>query len=224
MIKFLETVLPTFVAGRRKMDDAFDRAIKTFDEMQQKFDELELKSKFSPLAEHAEQLISGVKGMVNDIKDSLTDFKVIVPFDAETETVNYSIEDGNLCVKTETVDKDAPSQRTSSLRVPIPDTCDVSAIKDVIDSKDGTIKIIIPKYNTAKDVARDVRQAAQESLETAWEQLKKAADEFASLRKAEGAAEEAPKSQKPRKPKCKGKGPKRTFVRGSNGRFKKETD
>ena len=220
MAGIFNSALQTLIESNRRMNKAFDLAQKSFDSLQKSFDDMRLKERLQPVTERTERFVTKFKDTVSDIKDSLSDFKLTVPFDVKTMSWEYGVENGCLSVTLWTTDENSASQSTSSHRVLLPDTCDVTSIRSSLDEKNGVLNIVVPKVNAAKEIARDAKAAAQDGLEYAWEQLKKAADEFADMMNREDVKGHCTDTEAKRDKACNVKHvQKRKFSRDSNGRF-----
>ena len=220
MTGIFNSALQTFIESNRRMNKAFDLAQKSFDSLQKSLDDMRLRERLQPVTERAERFVTKFKDTVSDIKDSLSDFNLTVPFDTETMTWDYEVEDGYLSVTVWTTDENSDSQSSSSYRVLLPDTCDVSLIRGVVNEKDGVLNIIVPKVNAAKEITRDAKAAAQDGFEYAWGQLKKAAEEFSEMMNREDIKTACADTEAKRgKTRTAQQGHKRKFSRDSNGRF-----
>jgi hypothetical protein len=110
-----------------------------------------LISKRDSLLERSNSLLKDFGELLKQIKDSLTDFSVTVPFDEEDgETIEYSIDGNKLTVEVKF--EDETSSKCNKTTVMIPENCDVSKVKKTINKVAKTATISIPKkVNEAKE-------------------------------------------------------------------------
>lgn len=95
---------------------------------------------------------------VKQVRESVCDFKVTVPFDPNTEEYSYNIDGEKLFI--EVTFNSETTSRCSKTTVVIPEHCDVSRIQTEVNKVKKTLTITIPKFpiNTT-DEDKDVSSA-----------------------------------------------------------------
>ena len=96
------------------------------------------------LIKNGNSLFKDLGDLFKQVKDSLTDFSVTVPFDeASGEKYSYDIIDGNIIIEV-TFDDEA-SSRSNTTTVAIPENCDLNKVSVSKDTKTKSLTITIPK-------------------------------------------------------------------------------
>lgn len=94
---------------------------------------------------------------VKQVRESVCDFKVTVPFDPNTEEYSYNINGEKLTI--EVTFNSETTTRCSKTTVVIPDHCDVSRIQTEVNKVKKTLTITIPKFPINTDEDKDVSSA-----------------------------------------------------------------
>lgn len=181
-----------------------------------------LKERRDALMKKSNELLKDFNELMKQVKDSLTDFTVTVPFDESIgEKLSYGIEDNKL--KVEVTYEDETSSRSNKTVVLIPKNCDLEKISYKTNSTLKTATITIPKVvivdapkeeatPTEKPKKKTVRKKPIPKAEINTEAEEKAADEPMThissklVQKIQQNAEKA-----------------RMLHRGANGRFVRRT-
>jgi hypothetical protein len=96
------------------------------------------------LMEKSNSIMKDLGDFFKQVKDSMTDFSVTVPFDeASGEKFSYSIDGDTLTV--EVTFSDESQSRSNKTEVLIPENCDVSRISHVVNNVTKSLIISIPK-------------------------------------------------------------------------------
>lgn len=192
----------------RLIDNGQRQALSFLDEAQRAFDNFDFDATMNSLMETGRTAFDGFGDFIKTVKDTVSDFKVIIPFNEKTEKFDIKIEDGVITVK---VNGKNTKRKTTAT---IPSNCIVDDIKHFIDHKRGNLVVVIPK-NVSDDenlkkfkdtVAGKVNDAAS------WlkDALKERADEVAATTKAPTTKPKAARKTNKVKPKV---------VRDAKGRF-----
>ena len=133
------------------IDRAANSAKNLVNDLSDSLESFDFDSQLQQLAERRDALIEKGNSLIKDlgelfkqVKESMTDFSVTVPFDGESgETFSYEVKDGMLIVKVEF--KDETTERSSSTSALIPDNCDVEKLTHSVDKATKSLTITIPK-------------------------------------------------------------------------------
>lgn len=192
----------------RLIDNGERQALSLLSEAQRAIDNFDFDATVDSIVEGSKNAFAGFNDIMKNIKDTISDLKVIVPFNEKKEKYEYSVEDGTLKV---TVRGKNSVRETSTT---IPSNCIIDKLTVFVDKKNGNLIITIPK-NLAEDenIKKFKDTVASKANGTAnWikDALKERAESVA-------ASTSAPTS----KPKSKHKANvKPRIVRGSDGKFK----
>lgn len=179
-----------------------------------------LKERRKAIVEKSNELFKDFTELLKQVKDSLTDFSVTVPFDESLgEKLSYEIVGNKLVV--EVTYSDETTDRSNKTSVVIPNNCDLEKISHTVNTALKTATITIPKVaiEPLKEEAaptekpkKAVRKKAVKKAEPNTEAEEKAADEPMThissklVQKIQQNAEKA-----------------RMLHRGANGRFVRRT-
>ena len=163
---FLSAIDRAAIGAKNLVNDLSD-SLESFD-----FD-----SQLQRLTERRDALIEKGNGLIKDlgdllkqVKESMTDFSVTVPFDGESgETFEYKINENQLTV--EVTFNDETSSRCSKTTVIIPDNCDVNKLTHKVDKATKSLTITIPKV-----VEKPKKETKAEKPKTGKKAGKKSAD------------------------------------------------
>ena len=192
----------------RIIDNGGRQALSLFDEAQRAFDNFDFDATVDSLLEKGNTLYGNFNDLMKNIKDTVSDFKVIVPFNEKKEKFSYDVKDNVLTV---TVTGKGTKRET---KVTVPSNCIVDELSHSINQKRRELIVTIPK-DVSKDenLLRIKENAVGKAKETVgW--LKSALQERAE---AVAKSTSAPTS-KPRAKKSVGN-VKPKIVRDANGRF-----
>ena len=198
------------------IDNGAANAMTLLDTINKTVDSIDWDAQFSSLNEMKESLLKKGEELIGDfnelmkqVKDTISDFKVIVPFNESIgEKFDCKVE-GNMLV-VEVTFKDETSERSNKTKVMIPENCDIEKLDKSYDSLKKTMTIIIPKKIIdptdvkeekvgfkLKKSATSPKKGAEETHETSTSKL---------LKKFRENASKSP----------------RVTQRGANGRFVKK--
>jgi hypothetical protein len=181
-----------------------------------------LKERRKAIVEKSNELFKDFTELLKQVKDSLTDFSVTVPFDESLgEKLSYEIVGNKLVV--EVTYSDETTDRSNKTSVVIPSNCDLEKISHTVNTTLKTATITIPKVvivdapkeeatPTEKPKKKTVRKKPIPKAEINTEAEEKAADEPMThissklVQKIQQNAEKA-----------------RMLHRGANGRFVRRT-
>jgi hypothetical protein len=153
-----------------------------------------LAEKRDALMERGNSLLKEFGDLLKQVKDSLNDFSVTVPFDEELgETLEYSVDGDKLTIEVKF--NDETSSRSNKTVVVIPANCDTSKVNKTINKVAKTAVISIPKKIEAREGKEN-----------------------------ENAAEAAPRQRRTPRPRRATTTPPKVQLkqpRGKNGRFTK---
>lgn len=109
-----------------------------------------LAEKRDALMERGNSLLKEFGDLLKQVKDSLNDFSVTVPFDEELgETLEYSVDGDKLTIEVKF--NDETSSRSNKTVVVIPANCDTSKVNKTINKVAKTAVISIPKKIEARE-------------------------------------------------------------------------
>lgn len=96
------------------------------------------------LLEKSNQLFGEFNELMKQVKNNITDFEVIVPFDETLgEKFECKVENGNLIV--EVTFKNDTTERSNKTTVMIPKNCDIEKMTQKYNAVNKTMTVIIPK-------------------------------------------------------------------------------
>jgi len=193
----------------RIIDNGERQALSLIDEAQRAFDNFDFDATVDSIIEGGKTAFANLNDVMKNIKDTISDFKVIVPFNEKKEKYEYSVEDGVIKV---TVRGKGSLRETSAT---VPSNCIIDKLSVFVDKKKGNLVITIPKNlaedETLKKFKESVTSKANGTADWLKDALKEKAEKVA-------ASTTAPTS-KPKAKKATGK-VKTKVVRGKDGKFK----
>jgi hypothetical protein len=133
------------------IDNGTETALGLFDSMKTTIDSIDWDEQFKSLNDVKDSLLkkgNDLLGEFNEllkqVKNNITDFEVIVPFDeAIGEKFECNVEDGKLIV--EVSFKDENTERSNKTTVNIPQNCDVEKMTRKYNPVNKTMTVVIPK-------------------------------------------------------------------------------
>ena len=159
----------------------------------------------------ARSFLGGFNDFIKTVKDTVSDFKVIIPFDEKREKFNISIDNGVITVK---VTGKGTRRETKAT---IPSNCITDQVKHFVDKKRGNLVVVIPKNVTEDENLKKIKDnfAGAVNETTSWlkDALKERAEAVAASTTAPTSKPKAEKKSATRKPEPK-------VVRGKDGKFK----
>ena len=187
----------------------FKNALALLSEAQRAIDNFDFDATVDSIVEGSKNAFTGFNDIMKNIKDTISDLKVIVPFNEKKEKYEYSIEDGILKV---TVRGKNSLRETSTT---IPSNCIIDRLSVFVDKKKGNLIITIPK-NLAEDenlkkFKDTVSSKANDTASWIKDALKERAEAVAASTAAPTSKPKAKKNVGRVKPKV---------VRGKDGKFR----
>ena len=187
----------------------FKNALALLSEAQRAIDNFDFDATVDSIVEGSKNAFAGFNDIMKNIKDTISDLKVIVPFNEKKEKYEYSIEDGILKV---TVRGKNSLRETSTT---IPSNCIIDRLSVFVDKKKGNLIITIPK-NLAEDenlkkFKDTVSSKANDTASWIKDALKERAEAVAASTAAPTSKPKAKKNVGRVKPKV---------VRGKDGKFR----
>lgn len=147
------------------------------------------------------------------IKDTVSDFKVIVPFNEANETFEYGVDGDEIIV---TIITSTGYRKT---KASVPKNCLVDKMRHVINNKKNELIIIIPKDVKNDDKVKDIQDKIFAKVETARAKVNETADKVIKSIK-ERAEEVANSTNAPSTKKSNGNDLKVSkVVRNEKGQF-----
>lgn len=192
----------------RIFDDGERRALSLLDEAQRAFDNFDFDATVDSLIEKGSNLYGSFNDLMKNIKDTVSDFKVIVPFNEKKESFKYDVNGDTLTI---VVTGKGTKRET---KVTIPSNCIVDDIEHTLNQKKRELIVKIPKdISKDENLVRFKESAVGKTKETVdW--LKSALQERAEK---VAASTKAPTAKK--KANTSGSKKPHHVVRDGNGRF-----
>jgi len=122
----------------------FGNALSLLNDAQRAFDNFDFDATIDSIMETGKNAFDGFNDFMKTIKDSVSDFKVIIPFNEKKEKFDINIEDGVITVK---VTGKGTRRETKAT---IPSNCIIDKLNRFVDKKKGNLVVVIPK-NVAED-------------------------------------------------------------------------
>lgn len=148
------------------IDDSSSKAKSLIDEFADTVSAFDWDANLGYLKECKEELLkkgaelySEFNTLMKQVKDSITDFVVTIPYNEdEGEKLEYHV-DGNVLHVTVSY-KDETMTRSNKTEVTLPVNCDIEAIKCEIDKATSKAKIIVPKL--VKEIPTEENEPQEE--------------------------------------------------------------
>ena len=137
----------------RILDNGERQALSLLNEAQRAIDNFDFDATVNTLRERGNTLYGSLNDLMKNIKDSVSDFKVIVPFNEKKEKYEYSVEDGVIKV---TVKGKGSLRETSAT---IPSNCIIDKLSVFVDKKKGNLVITIPKNLTEDENIKKFKES-----------------------------------------------------------------
>jgi hypothetical protein len=197
----LKNLFPRLIDDSERQMSSLIKAIDDFD----------LDSTIDAVMESGKNAIAGFNDFIKTVKDTVSDFKVIIPFNEKTEKFNINVEDGVITVKV--TGKGTRRETTAT----IPSNCLVDDIKHFIDKKNGNLVVVIPKDLSEDETLKKAKSTVTKTVTNTANWLKDALKERAE---AVAASTTAPTSKPKGGKKTAARKPQPKVVRGADGKFK----
>lgn len=192
----------------RLIDDSERQVSSLMNEVQRAFDDFDFDATFDSVLESGKNAIAGFNDFIKTVKDSVSDFKVIVPFNEKKEKFDISVKDGLITVKV--TGKGTKRETTAT----IPSNCITDGLKHFIDKKKGNLVVVIPKNVAEDENLKKFKETVSGAVSDTTNWLKDALKERAE---AVAASTTAPTSKPGTKKKPRPAVKKAT--RGKDGKF-----
>ena len=176
MSLFGSTLAQIFESSRKS-------ALRLIDEAREAFDEFDTDEAINSIVKKGNSICSALSDFGKTVKETLSDFKVVVPFDEDNEELNYRVEGYTLFIRINT--KTGFREMTAS----IPQNGIVEKAKLHINKKAKEAVIIIPKNLAEDENLKNLKDDLTEKISNATDDtLKKINDAveavFESVKKA----------------------------------------
>ena len=201
----------------KSLIESFNDVVDSFD-MNAQIEYFNEKKK--ELIKRGNELFGDFAELLKQVKESLTDFSVTVPFDESIgEKISYEVKDGKLEI--EVTYNDETSSRKNSTTVVIPTNCDLEQVSFTSNSTLKTATVTIPKkvIEPIKEEAAPTEKPKKKTVRK--KAAKKAAEEATPSNDEETMTHISSKLAK----KLNQNGSKYAKIlnRGANGRFVRRT-
>lgn len=141
----------------KSMLSALNSANKMIDKLDKQTDMLFDDVDFNPIINKGKNLFNNVGGFIKEVKDTLTDLKVEVPYDKENDTLGFTTEGGVLTVEVKSKD----GKRQNAVSTTIPENAEVDKMTRSYDDEKKLLTFSIPKK---KDINAIKSEKVQELL------------------------------------------------------------
>ena len=193
----------------RLIDDGERQALSIMDEVNRAFDNFDFDATMNSIMESGKNAIAGFNDFIKTVKDSVSDFRVIIPFDEKREKFNISIDGNVISVK---VTGKGTKRETKAT---IPSNCMTDLVKHFIDKKKGNLVVVIPKNVSEDENLKKIKDTFAGAVNDTTSWLKDALKERAEA----VAASTTPPTSKAKTKKATGPKPQPKVVRGKDGKF-----
>lgn len=153
MSLFKNTLARIFDSGR-------ESALSLLEDAQRTFESFDFDSTIGSIVERGNSLCNTLSEFGKTIKDTVSDFKVIVPFDESKEELNYRVEGHTLFIRVNT--KGGFRELTAS----IPNNAIIDKIRLHVNNKKNEAVIIIPKNIAEDDGVKTLKDETLKKINT----------------------------------------------------------
>ena len=193
----------------RLIDDGERQALSIMDEVNRAFDNFDFDATIDSIMESGRNAIAGFNDFIKTVKDSVSDFRVIIPFDEKREKFNISIDGNVISVK---VTGKGTKRETKAT---IPSNCITDKVKHFVDKKKGNLVVVIPKDVAEDENLKKIKDTFAGAVNDTTSWLKDALKERAEA----VAASTTPPTSKAKTKKATRPKPQPKVVRGKDGKF-----
>lgn len=193
----------------RLIDDGERQALSIMNEVNRAFDNFDFDATMDSIMESGKNAIADFNDFIKTVKDSVSDFKVIIPFDEKREKFNISIDGNVISVK---VTGKGTKRETKAT---IPSNCITDEVKHFIDKKKGNLVVVIPKDVAEDENLKKIKDTFTGAVNDTTSWIKDALKERAEA----VAASTTPPTSKAKAKKATGSKPQPKVVRGKDGKF-----
>ena len=130
----------------RLIDNGERQALSLLSDAQRAFDNFDFDATVDSIMESGKGAFDTFNDFMKNIKDTVSDLKVIVQFDEKKEDYSIDVKDGLLKV----VVKGKKGKSLKKTTTTIPSNCIIDEMTHYVDSKRGNLVVVIPK-NVAED-------------------------------------------------------------------------
>ena len=201
----------------KSLIESFNDVVDSFD-MNAQIEYFNEKKK--ELIKRGNELFGDFAELLKQVKESLTDFSVTVPFDESIgEKISYEVKDGKLEIEVSYADES--QTRSNKTSVVIPTNCDLEQISFTSNSTLKTATVTIPKK-----VIEPIKEEAAPTEKPKKKTVRKKAAKKAAKEETTSQSEETMthiSSKLAQKLNQNGKKYAKMLNRGANGRFVRRT-
>ena len=194
----------------RLVDDGERQVTSLMNEVQKAFDDFDFDATMDSVLESGRNAIAGFNDFIKTVKDTVSDFRVVIPFNEKTEKFNINIDDNVITV---TVNGKNTHRETKAT---IPSNCITKDAKHFVDKKKGNLVVVIPKNVSEDENLKKIKDTVSGAVNDTASWIKDALKERAE---SVAASTTAPTS-KPKASKKTARKPQPKVVRGKDGKFK----
>ncbi len=187
----------------RFIDNGARQALSMLNEAQRAFDNFDFDASIDSIMETGKGAYNGFNEFMKTIKDSVSDFKIVIPFNEKKEKFDINVEDNVITV---TVNGKGTHRETKAT---IPSNCIIDKLERFVDKKKGNLIVVIPKNISEDEGLKKIKENVSEKVNKTASWLKDALKERAEKVAASTVSPSPKKHQKTRK-----------FVRGADGKFR----
>lgn len=207
MSRFLKNALATF--------DSFGKALSEIDKT---FTTFTNENKvFNDIANRSKDLFSDFGSFIKEVHETMSDLKIEVPYNKETDTIQFTTEGGTFKVEVKSND----GSRQNSVSTTIPSNCEVDKLVQKYDENKKIIAFIIPKKKDIKEIKNEKIQKLIKAYEDTHNELRKQLKNEILKIKADAENKEKTPNEETKKPKRDAKG--RFTAKVKNGKIKVES-
>ena len=193
----------------RLIDNGERQALSMLNEAQRALNNFDFDATVDSIMEAGKNAFDGFNDFMKTVKDSVSDFKIIVPFNEKKEKFNININNGVITVS---VNGKGSRRETTAT---IPSNCITENMNHFVDKKKGNLVVVIPKDLTEDENLKKFKDNVTTKVNgtAAWikDALKEKAEAVAASTQAPTSKHNSKKNVGKVKPK---------IVRGKDGKFK----
>ena len=193
----------------RLIDNGERQALSMLNEAQRALNNFDFDATVDSIMEAGKNAFDGFNDFMKTVKDSVSDFKIIVPFNEKKEKFNININNGVITVS---VNGKGSRRETTAT---IPSNCITEKTNHFVDKKKGNLVVVIPKDLTEDENIKKFKDNVTTKVNGTAVWIKDALKEKAE---AVAASTQAPTSKRNSKKNVGKVKPK--IVRGKDGKFK----
>ena len=200
----------------RLIDNGERQALSMLNEAQRALNNFDFDATVDSIMEAGKNAFDGFNDFMKTVKDSVSDFKIIVPFNEKKEKFNININNGVITVS---VNGKGSRRETTAT---IPSNCITEKMNHFVDKKNGNLVVVIPKDLTEDESVKKLRELQKSIFAEVGNKANGTAswikDALKERAEAVAASTTAPSSKRNSKKNVGKVKPK--IVRGKDGKFK----